>query len=64
MENYKYCEIDFLDISSIHVMRESLRRLKDAVYPHLHDDQWLSVLDNTQWIRHIQVAVVRETAWP
>ncbi|MEQ2159148.1 hypothetical protein GOODEAATRI_019575, partial [Goodea atripinnis] len=47
-------ELVFLDIHNIHVMRESLRKLKDAVYPNIQDSHWLSNLESTHWLEHIK----------
>ena len=45
----------FLDIHNIHVMRESLKKLKDIVYPNVEESHWLSSLESTHWLEHIKV---------
>lgn len=52
---YQNAELVFLDIHNIHVMRESLRKLKDVVYPNIEDSHWLSNLESTHWLEHIKV---------
>lgn len=52
---YQNAELVFLDIHNIHVMRESLRKLKDVVYPNIEDSHWLSNLEATHWLEHIKV---------
>lgn len=52
---YQNAELVFLDIHNIHVMRESLRKLKDVVYPNIEDTHWLSNLESTHWLEHIKV---------
>ncbi|KAK5618861.1 Myotubularin- protein 2 [Crenichthys baileyi] len=52
---YQNAELVFLDIHNIHVMRESLRKLKDAVYPNIQDSHWLSNLESTHWLEHIKL---------
>lgn len=54
-EAYQNTELVFLDIQNIHVMRESLRKLKDLCYPRIDDRTWLSGLDDTHWLEHIRL---------
>ncbi|KAH8405111.1 hypothetical protein KR222_001714 [Zaprionus bogoriensis] len=51
---YKNVEINFLDIHNIHVMRESLRKVKEACYPTTDDTKWLTAIDSTLWLKHIR----------
>jgi len=57
MENYPNTELVFLDIANIHVMRDSLRRLKDMVYPEVDDPHFLSNLESTKWLEHLKVII-------
>uniref|UniRef100_A0A8C1UT34 Phosphatidylinositol-3,5-bisphosphate 3-phosphatase MTMR2 n=1 Tax=Cyprinus carpio TaxID=7962 RepID=A0A8C1UT34_CYPCA len=52
---YQNAELVFLDIHNIHVMRESLRKLKEVVYPNIEDSHWLSNLESTHWLEHIKL---------
>ncbi|XP_043997148.1 myotubularin-related protein 2 isoform X1 [Gambusia affinis] len=52
---YQNAELVFLDIQNIHVMRESLRKIKDLVYPNIEDSHWLSNLESTHWLEHIKL---------
>lgn len=45
----------FLEIHNIHVMRESLRKLKEIVYPSIDEARWLSNVDGTHWLEYIRV---------
>jgi len=36
-------------------MRESLKKLKDIVYPNVEESHWLSSLESTHWLEHIKV---------
>ncbi|EDO44480.1 predicted protein [Nematostella vectensis] len=54
-ENYQNTEVIFLDIANIHVMRESLRKLKDICFPNIDDTHWLTNLENTKWLDHIKM---------
>jgi len=45
----------FLEIHNIHVMRESLRKLKEIVYPTIDETRWLSNVDSTHWLEYIRV---------
>ncbi|XP_054162802.1 myotubularin-related protein 2-like [Oppia nitens] len=54
-ELYRNAEINFLDIPSIHVMRESQRKLKELCFPAIGDEQhWYSNLEATHWLEHIR----------
>ncbi|XP_054297335.1 myotubularin-related protein 2 isoform X5 [Pongo pygmaeus] len=52
---YQNAELVFLDIHNIHVMRESLRKLKEIVYPNIEETHWLSNLESTHWLEHIKL---------
>jgi myotubularin-related protein 1/2 len=53
-EAYPFAELVFLDIHNIHVMRESLRKLKELVYPAVDESRWLSGLAATGWLEHVR----------
>jgi len=53
-EVYQNIDLVFLDIHNIHVMRESLRKLKEVVFPTIDDNHWLSNLESTHWLEHIK----------
>ncbi|KAJ1113365.1 hypothetical protein NDU88_001611 [Pleurodeles waltl] len=52
---YQNVELVFLDIQNINVMRESLRKLKEIVYPSIQEVHWLSQLESTHWLEHIKL---------
>ncbi|XP_007664017.3 myotubularin isoform X2 [Ornithorhynchus anatinus] len=54
---YHNAELFFLDIHNIHVMRESLKKLKDIVYPNVEESHWLSSLESTHWLEHIKLVL-------
>ncbi|XP_073497317.1 myotubularin isoform X1 [Phyllobates terribilis] len=54
---YPFAELVFLDIHNIHVMRESLKKLKDIVFPHVEESHWLSSLESTHWLEHIKLVL-------
>lgn len=54
-DNYQNAELIFVDIHNIHVMRESLRKLKEICYHHPLDEvHWLSNIESTHWLEHIR----------
>nr|XP_012806765.1 myotubularin-related protein 1 isoform X4 [Jaculus jaculus] len=53
--NYPNAELVFLEIHNIHVMRESLRKLKEIVYPSIDESRWLSNVDGTHWLEYIKM---------
>ncbi|KAH9519849.1 Myotubularin- protein 2 [Bulinus truncatus] len=52
---YQNAELIFLDIHNIHVMRESLRKLKEVCFPTIDDAHWLSNIEATHWLEHIKI---------
>nr|XP_020450589.1 myotubularin-related protein 2-like isoform X2 [Monopterus albus] len=52
---YPNVELNFLEIPNIHVMRESLRKMKDVVYPTIDEDHWHSSIDQTHWLEYIRL---------
>ncbi|XP_076829831.1 myotubularin [Brachyhypopomus gauderio] len=54
---YQNADLIFLDIHNIHVMRESLKKLKDIVYPNVEEAHWLSSLESTHWLEHIKLVL-------
>ncbi|XP_025205248.1 myotubularin-related protein 2 [Melanaphis sacchari] len=51
---YQNAELIFLDIHNIHVMRESLRKLKEICFPNIDETKWLSGIESTYWLKHIK----------
>lgn len=47
--------MNFLEIPNIHVMRESLRKMKDVLYPTIDEAHWHSAIDQTHWLEYILV---------
>ncbi|XP_053715573.1 myotubularin-related protein 1a isoform X2 [Synchiropus splendidus] len=52
---YPNVELNFLEIPNIHVMRESLRKMKDVVYPTIDEAHWHSNIDQTHWLEYIRL---------
>uniref|UniRef100_A0A671NGX3 phosphatidylinositol-3,5-bisphosphate 3-phosphatase n=1 Tax=Sinocyclocheilus anshuiensis TaxID=1608454 RepID=A0A671NGX3_9TELE len=52
---YPSMELNFLEIPNIHVMRESLRKLKEVVYPTMDEPHWHSAIDATHWLEYIRL---------
>lgn len=53
-DTYQNVELIFLDIHNIHVMRESLRKLKEICFPANDDQKWLSAVESSLWLKHIK----------
>lgn len=66
---YQNAELVFLDIHNIHVMRESLRKLKELCFPNIEETRWLSGIESTYWLKHIKcilagaVRIVDKVIW-
>ncbi|TRY59416.1 hypothetical protein DNTS_004318 [Danionella cerebrum] len=52
---YINVELNFLEIPNLHVMRESLRKLKEVVYPAIDQQRWFSNVDSTHWLEYIRL---------
>ncbi|GAU97135.1 hypothetical protein RvY_08487 [Ramazzottius varieornatus] len=54
-ENYPSSDLVFLDIHNIHVMRESLRKVREMCTPRIEDpNHFYSNLEATHWLSHIK----------
>ncbi|XP_062520842.1 myotubularin-related protein 2-like isoform X2 [Corticium candelabrum] len=53
-DSYQGCELVFMDIANIHVVRESKKKLQDICFPSVDDTHWLSNLESTRWLEHIK----------
>lgn len=51
---YQNVELVFLDIHNIHVMRESLRKLKEICFPQIDQTRWFSGIEASCWLKHIK----------
>jgi len=51
---YQNAELCFLEIHNIHVMRQSLQKVKDMCFPLIDDARWLSNLEATHWLDHLK----------
>ncbi|XP_017769087.1 PREDICTED: myotubularin-related protein 2 isoform X2 [Nicrophorus vespilloides] len=51
---YQNAELVFLDIHNIHVMRESLRKVKELCFPTIEETRWMSGVESTYWLKHIK----------
>ncbi|KRX56941.1 Myotubularin-related protein 2, partial [Trichinella sp. T9] len=52
---YPNAELVFLNIENIHVMRESMRKLRDLCAPRADYKNWFTNLDETRWLEHIRL---------
>lgn len=53
-EGYENCELVFLDIHNIHVIRDSLKGVKSACYPRIDFKTFNKTLEETKWLDHLQ----------
>jgi len=53
-DNYEKCEVTFLNIQNIHVMRESLRKVFDLALPNADQKNFYVNLEDTKWLDHIK----------
>eukprot|EP01080_Neovahlkampfia_damariscottae_P005143 gene5143-8749_t len=54
-KNYDDCEIRFMGIHNIHVMRGSFFKVMELCQSGGYDQQWLSKLESTSWLDHIKL---------
>lgn len=54
---YPYCDLQFMDIKNIHVVRDSFQRLRDLINHSVPEQgKWLTAIENTGWLAHIKVS--------
>lgn len=51
-KNYENCELKFMNIHNIHVMRASFLKVIDLIQTGGYDTQWNIKLEQTQWLEH------------
>ncbi|KAK0424535.1 hypothetical protein QR680_008714 [Steinernema hermaphroditum] len=56
-ESYPGCRLEFCDIQNIHVVRESLRKVKVACFPRIDHKNWHRLMDDAKWLYHIQTII-------
>ncbi|PWA14756.1 hypothetical protein CCH79_00014501 [Gambusia affinis] len=52
---YPNIELIFLEIPNIHVIRESLRKMRDVIYPTIDEARWHSAIDQTHWLDYLRL---------
>ncbi|CAD5206414.1 unnamed protein product [Bursaphelenchus okinawaensis] len=53
-DNYRNCDLVFLNIDNIHVVRESLKKIKDACFPKIDHKHFYKLIDESRWLHHLQ----------
>ncbi|KAJ3434319.1 myotubularin-related [Anaeramoeba flamelloides] len=62
IDDYPKCNLTFLGIDNIHVMRESLNKIKNTCIQSLRSEKkWLSSLENSGWFTHMQKIIRSST---
>eukprot|EP00038_Savillea_parva_P026068 m.51137 g.51137 ORF g.51137 m.51137 type:complete len:598 (-) comp7288_c0_seq1:1865-3658(-) len=56
---YPMAVLSFLNIHNIHVMRESLRKVKEICTNEV--DNWHAAVDGTKWLKHVQLVLYGAT---
>ena len=54
-EEYGDRDLLFLDIGNIHMVSDSLRKLRELCYPTVDDAHWMSNLEGTRWLEHLRM---------
>jgi hypothetical protein len=60
-KNYQNCEIKFMNIHNIHVMRKSFLSVMDLCETLGYDINFLSKLESTNWLEHIRNLLASST---
>eukprot|EP00730_Choanoeca_flexa_P003422 TRINITY_DN11408_c0_g1_i4.p1 TRINITY_DN11408_c0_g1~~TRINITY_DN11408_c0_g1_i4.p1 ORF type:complete len:539 (+),score=70.23 TRINITY_DN11408_c0_g1_i4:2-1618(+) len=60
--NYPNCIMTFLNIHNIHVMRESLRKMRELVWPKPDEAHWYQRLEATGWLKHSKTILAAAVA--
>ncbi|GMR53652.1 hypothetical protein PMAYCL1PPCAC_23847, partial [Pristionchus mayeri] len=51
---YDRCTLKFLNIQNIHVVRDSLKKLHDALFPRVNNKNYFRQIEESRWLHHIQ----------
>ncbi|GMS87935.1 hypothetical protein PENTCL1PPCAC_10110, partial [Pristionchus entomophagus] len=51
---YDRCSLKFLNIQNIHVVRDSLKKLQEALFPRVNNKNYLRQVEESRWLHHIQ----------
>ncbi|GMT28574.1 hypothetical protein PFISCL1PPCAC_19871 [Pristionchus fissidentatus] len=51
---YDRCALKFLNIQNIHVVRDSLKKLQDSLFPRVNNKNYVRQVDESRWLHHIQ----------
>ncbi|OAF72215.1 Phosphatidylinositol-3-phosphate phosphatase [Intoshia linei] len=54
---YDNVKVIFQNIHNIHVMRDSVKKIKDIIFPHIDDDNWFLNIDQSRWLDHIRIII-------
>uniref|UniRef100_A0A0N4ZP14 Myotubularin phosphatase domain-containing protein n=1 Tax=Parastrongyloides trichosuri TaxID=131310 RepID=A0A0N4ZP14_PARTI len=58
---YNNCPLEFLNLSNIHITRDSFRKLSNVCFPVCHQKEWLKILADTKWLFNIQLILNAST---
>ncbi|CAD5209179.1 unnamed protein product [Bursaphelenchus xylophilus] len=53
-DGYRNCDLVFLNIENIHVVRDSLKKVKDACFPKIDHKNFYKLIDESKWLYHLQ----------
>uniref|UniRef100_A0AC35TY04 Phosphatidylinositol-3,5-bisphosphate 3-phosphatase n=1 Tax=Rhabditophanes sp. KR3021 TaxID=114890 RepID=A0AC35TY04_9BILA len=53
-ENYEKCTLEFMDIQNIHVIRDSLKKVRDVCSVYTKHEMLNEFIRNTKWLSHLQ----------
>jgi len=52
---YQHCTLEFCNVENIHIMRDSLSKVRDACLDvNIDSSGWLMALENSRWLEHIK----------
>jgi len=54
---YENTELLYMNIDNIHVMRESLRSLRDHCFPFVAETGWYAKVEATKWLDHVRLVL-------
>jgi hypothetical protein len=52
---YEFCNVSFMGIDNIHIMRDSFESLFQILQEPIISNTWTNKLDSTMWLKHIRM---------
>uniref|UniRef100_A0A0N4ZNX2 phosphatidylinositol-3,5-bisphosphate 3-phosphatase n=1 Tax=Parastrongyloides trichosuri TaxID=131310 RepID=A0A0N4ZNX2_PARTI len=56
-ENYENCTLEFMDIQNIHVIRDSMKKVREVCSAYATHEMLPKFIENTKWLNHLETII-------